>query len=100
MDMAIRKSSQGKQTLDDFMRYMYEKYYKQLDRGFKDEEFKKETIKFDPALDGFFEKYVWGTETNTYNDFFSTVGPILLDSTAHESPEENKSEIRSVMHIS
>src|SRR3546814_16408990 len=53
MDMAIRKSSQGKQTLDDFMRYMYEKYYTQLDRGFKDEEFKKEEITFAPALDGF-----------------------------------------------
>ncbi|HEY9560916.1 MAG TPA: PDZ domain-containing protein, partial [Anseongella sp.] len=84
MDMAIRKSSQGKQTLDDFMRYMYEKYYKQLDRGFKDEEFKKEAIKFAPALDGFFEKYVWGTETIPYNDFFSTVGLKLVDSPAHE----------------
>src|SRR3546814_3815879 len=87
MDMAIRKSSQGKQTLDDFMRYMYEKYYKQLDRGFKDEEFKKEAIKFAPALDGFFEKYVWGTETIPYNDFFSR-------------SEEHTSELQYLMRIS
>src|SRR3546814_15619651 len=83
MDMAIRKSSQGKQTLDDFMRYMYEKYYQPLDRGFKDDEFKKEAIKFAPALDGFFETSVWPTETIPYTDFFSTVGLTLIDYQAH-----------------
>src|SRR3546814_4819568 len=71
-------------TLVLFPSDMYVKNYKELDRGFKDEELKKEAIKIAPALYGFFEKYVWGTETIPYNDFFSTVGLKLVDSPAHE----------------
>lgn len=74
IDMAIRKHSQGKQSLDDLMRYMYETYYEKLDRGYTDEEFKEAVERFAGDMDDFFDKYVHGTVPIPYNQFFDAVG--------------------------
>ena len=39
LDLKIREASQNKQSLDDVMRGLYNKYFKELKRGFTDEEF-------------------------------------------------------------
>lgn len=80
IDMQIRENSKGKQSLDDLMRYMYEKYYKELDRGYTDEEFQTAVEKFAGNMDDFFEKYVWGTEEIPYNEYFDAVGIRLVES--------------------
>lgn len=38
-DAKIRSVSNGERSLDDFMRLLYQRYYKQLQRGFTEEEF-------------------------------------------------------------
>jgi len=39
MDMEIKRLSQGKHSLDDLMRLLYNRYHKQHNRGFTEEEF-------------------------------------------------------------
>ncbi|MFS8617282.1 MAG: PDZ domain-containing protein [Solitalea sp.] len=78
IDMSIRKHSQGKHSLDDLMRYLYERYYEELDRGYRDEEFKEAVEKFAGNMDDFFDKYVYGTEPIPYNRFFDAVGLKLV----------------------
>ena len=45
LDFSIRHVTQNKKTLDDVMRLLYYKYYKQLKRGFTEMEFKMECEK-------------------------------------------------------
>lgn len=39
LDLAIRNASANKRSLDDVMRFLYQNYYKKLNRGFTDAEF-------------------------------------------------------------
>jgi predicted metalloprotease with PDZ domain len=45
LDFSIRHATQNKKTLDDVMRLLYYKYYKQLKRGFTEKEFRMECEK-------------------------------------------------------
>ena len=45
LDFNIRHATHNKKTLDDVMRLLYYKYYKQLKRGFTENEFRKECEK-------------------------------------------------------
>ncbi|MDN3548335.1 M61 family metallopeptidase [Mucilaginibacter aquaedulcis] len=45
LDFSIRHYTQNKKTLDDVMRLLYYKYYKQLKRGFTEQEFRNECEK-------------------------------------------------------
>ncbi|HWB64705.1 MAG TPA: hypothetical protein VG603_14415, partial [Chitinophagales bacterium] len=45
LDFSIRHATQNKKTLDDVMRLLYYKYYKQLKRGFTEQEFRQECEK-------------------------------------------------------
>ncbi|HYH55287.1 MAG TPA: peptidase M61, partial [Anseongella sp.] len=78
IDMAIRRHSGGKQSIDDLMSYLYRRFYKEMERGYKDEEFREAVEKFAGPMGDFFEKYVQGTDPIPYNDFFETVGLKLV----------------------
>jgi predicted metalloprotease with PDZ domain len=74
-DLMIIDKYKGKKCLDDFMRYVYVKYAKELKRGITDQEFKQELEKFleiDLAI--FYAKYIDGTEIIPYAEYFSKVG--------------------------
>jgi predicted metalloprotease with PDZ domain len=74
-DLMIVDKYKGKKCLDDFMRYVYIKYAKELNRGITDQEFKQELEKFlDMDLTTFYAKYIDGTEIIPYNEYFSKVG--------------------------
>jgi predicted metalloprotease with PDZ domain len=45
LDFNIRHATQNKKTLDDIMRLLYYKYYKKLNRGFTEKEFRTECEK-------------------------------------------------------
>ncbi|MFC0514461.1 M61 family metallopeptidase [Mucilaginibacter angelicae] len=45
LDFSIRQATQNKKTLDDVMRLLYYKYYKKLNRGFTEQEFRNECEK-------------------------------------------------------
>ncbi|SIQ89432.1 M61 family metallopeptidase [Pontibacter lucknowensis] len=80
LNMEIMKNTKGDKSLDDVMRYMYDRYYKKLNRGFTEQEFKEALERFaGRKLDDFFRSYVHGTETPDYNRFFEAAGLRLVD---------------------
>lgn len=81
-DVMIVNNSKGKQSLDDFMRHLYKKFYLEMNRGFTEVEFKTELEKFvGKNLDDFFKKYVHGTEILPYAEIFDKVGVVVKDVT-------------------
>lgn len=74
-DVLIVDKYKGKKCLDDFMRFVYIKYAKELNRGISDKEFKMELEKFlEMDLTTFYAKYIDGTEIIPYGEYFSKVG--------------------------
>ena len=74
-DVLIVDKYKGKKCLDDFMRSVYTKYAKELNRGISDQEFKMELEKFlEMDLTTFYAKYIDGTEIIPYGEYFSKVG--------------------------
>jgi len=74
MDLAIRRTTQGKKSLDDVMRFLYDTYYKQLKRGFTDAEFQQacETVAGVPLTKEF--EYVSTTKEFDYAPYLAYVG--------------------------
>ncbi len=60
LDLEIIKNTKGKKCLDDLMRLMYNKYFKELDRAFTFEDFLQEVNTLvGKDMSPFFEKYVF-----------------------------------------
>lgn len=82
-DVMIIKQSKGKQGLDHFLKHLYVKFYKGLNRGFSDVEFKAELEKFvGKDLSDFYKKYINGTEILPYAEIFDNVGLTVKDLTS------------------
>ncbi|MCC9136006.1 M61 family metallopeptidase [Pontibacter silvestris] len=80
LNMDIMKSTNGEKSLDDAMRYMYNRYYKKLKRGFTEQEFKEGLEKTaGHNFDAFFRDYVNGTKTPDYNAYFDAAGLRLVN---------------------
>ena len=80
LNMEIMKSTKGEKSLDDVFRYMYDRYYKKLDRGFTEQEFKEALERFaGKKLDCFFQDYIHGTKTPDYNNYFEAAGLRLVN---------------------
>ncbi len=86
LNMEIMEATNGDKSLDDAMRYMYNRYYKQLGRGFKEAEFKEALEKVSGRkMDAFFRDYVNGTKTPDYNSYFDAAGLRLVNSNANNT---------------
>lgn len=74
LDFAIRHATQNKKSLDDVMRLLYWKYYKEMQRGFTDAEFQQtcETVT-GASLVSFFD-YVYTTRELDYNTYLNYAG--------------------------
>ncbi len=82
LDLEILHNTKGKKSMDDVMRYMYDEYYKNQQRGFTDEEFQAAVEKFaGKELDPFFTSHVSGVEPIDYQKYFDYVG-LTLENTA------------------
>jgi len=80
IDVLIIEHYKGKKRLDDFLRVLYNKYYKELKRGFTEYEFQEELTRFlDQNMDEFFKKYVYGTELAPLKEVFAKVGIDVAD---------------------
>lgn len=78
LDLAIRHGSSNKKSLDDVMRTLYYDYHKAQDRGFTDEEFRKECEKAaSTRLGEIFDKYIPTTDAIDYNKYLAYAGLIL-----------------------
>lgn len=74
-DAMIIKSSKGKKCLDDMMKVLYFKYYKELKRGFTNAELIMELETLTKMKWGdFFARHVYGTETIDYANYLKDVG--------------------------
>ncbi|MFT4521725.1 MAG: putative metalloprotease with PDZ domain [Bacteroidia bacterium] len=86
LDMEIMERTTGKKRLDDVMRMLYERFYKQQDRGFTHQEFKD--VCSDVAgssLKAFFDDNVHGTEEITYQKYLDLTGIELVNTPSEKS---------------
>lgn len=75
LNLEILKRTNGQKNLDDLMRQLYQQYYKKLDRGFTDAEFKQAAEQIAGGnLDAFFNDYIYGTKTPDYSTYFTYAG--------------------------
>ena len=80
LNMEVMKNTNGEKSLDDVMRYMYDRYYKKLNRGFTEAEFKEALERITGSnMDTFFRDYVNGTKTPDYNSYFDAAGLKLVN---------------------
>lgn len=80
LNLSILASTNGEKNLSDAMKLLYNKYYKEQKRGFRDEELKQALEQVGGKnLDEFFTKYVYGTEAINYASFFEPVGLRLVN---------------------
>jgi len=86
LDAMIIDKYNGSKCLDHFMQSLYNKYYKELNRGFTETEFKMELAKFiNIDIDEFFKNYIDGVEVPPYKEVFDKIG-VKLSVTASEKP--------------
>jgi len=86
LDLEIINNTNGRKNYDDVLRYLYNEYYKKLDRGFTDKEYKTVVEKIaNENLDQFFHDYVYSTEEMDYNKYFGYAGLKLVDTGKDES---------------
>lgn len=75
IDAKIIAKHNGTKCLDHFLQQLYTKFYKKMNRGFSEPEFKKELEDFlGENLDEFFTKYINGTEIPPFNDILGAIG--------------------------
>lgn len=83
LDLLIRGKTNGKASLDDVMRRMYEDFYLKSanatyylrGRGYKNEDFERIVAEVAGAdMSDFFKRYVRGVETPPYEEAFAQVG--------------------------
>ena len=78
LDVTIRTSSDGKRSLDDVLRHLYDEYAKK-DRQFTPEDFQKVSeMMAGRSLEDFFDKYVRGRAEIDYNAILKPIGLELV----------------------
>jgi predicted metalloprotease with PDZ domain len=85
-DLEIINNTNGKNSLDDVMKYMYDEYYKIKKRGYTDAEFKEGLEKFTGKnLDDFYANYINGLTPLDYNAYLAYAGYKLTDDLAQNN---------------
>jgi predicted metalloprotease with PDZ domain len=94
LDFAIRNATQNKRSLDDVMRLLYQRYYKELGRGFTDGEFEQtcEAIA-GMSLSPLFE-YVYTTRDLDYNKYLAYAGLTVDEEEASSGKQKRKFMLR------
>lgn len=83
LDFKIRHETKNKRSLDDLMRLLYNKYYKQKSRGFTEDEFRKEAETIaGTSLSDFFD-YIYTLKQVDYPTYLNYAG-LSIDTAAHE----------------
>ena len=83
LDFKLRHETKNKKSLDDLMRLLYNKYYKQKSRGFTEAEFQNECEKMaGTSLQDFFD-YIYTLKTVDYPRYLNYAG-LSIDTATHE----------------
>lgn len=84
MDLEIINSTQGKLSLDDVMKEMYNEYYKKQKRGYTDAEFKAMAEKIaGKSLQSIYDDHVNGTKPVNYAQYMGYAGLTISDAAAN-----------------
>ncbi|HUH33857.1 MAG TPA: PDZ domain-containing protein [Daejeonella sp.] len=87
MDLEIINATKGEENLDNLMKAMYDEFYKKLDRGYTDAEFKAMAEKIaGKSFDKIYNDYVNGTKAIDYKQILGYAG-LALDNTAEGKNE-------------
>ena len=71
----IIKSTQGQKSIDDVFKYLYQAYYKKLNRGFTDAELEDAFTRVaGTSAKPIFESYIYGVQTPDYQNLFNEFG--------------------------
>ena len=85
LDFKIRHETKNKRSLDDVMRSLYNRYYKQKGRGFTEDEFRQECEKIaGSSLADFFD-YIYTLKQVDYPTYLNYAG-LAIDTVTHELP--------------
>jgi predicted metalloprotease with PDZ domain len=85
IDAMIIAKTNGSKCLDHFMTALYTKFYKKQNRGFTEDEFKKELELFlQEDMTDFFNRYIGGTEILPYAMTFGAIGVSVEDQTTNK----------------
>jgi len=75
LDLEIAHRTNGVKNLDDFMRVLYDEYYKKRDVGFTEANFQEVLNKVaGSSMNDFMSRYVYACETINYAQFFAYAG--------------------------
>lgn len=105
LDLAIINHSKGTKSLDDAMQFAYSEYYKKMNKGYTDKEFKAILEQFTGQnLDQFYKDYINGTTSLNFQQFLSYAGLKLVENSSNVQQvalgltfnKDNKSIIKSV----
>ena len=83
LDFKIRHETKNKKSLDDVMRLLYNKYYKQKERGFTEEEFRAECEKITGSSLADFFDYIYTLKQVDYPTYLGYAG-LSIDTTSRE----------------
>lgn len=79
LDIKIRSASNGAKSLDDVMRYLYDEYFKKLNKTYSPADFQKAAeMMAGTSLEPFFDKYVRGRDEIEYNSILNDIGLQLV----------------------
>lgn len=96
LDLAIRRATQNKKSLDDVMRLVYDTYYKRLQRGFTDAEFQQACEQVAGiALTNEFE-YVTTTKEMDYAPYLKYIGLELVENKLQRMSSVNGEQTASL----
>lgn len=80
LNLMIIEHSNGKENLDNLMKYLYKEYYEKKNIGFTDDQFKQAAEKFTGRdLTEFYSKYINGVEQIPYEKYLNIVGLKITD---------------------
>lgn len=86
INLMIIEHSEGKQNLDQLMKYLYQEYYEKKNIGFTDDQFKKAAEKFTGRdLTEFYAKYINGTNEIPFETYLKTIGLKITDLNASKT---------------
>ena len=93
LDFEIRNATQNKKSLDDVMRLLYWKYYKEKQRGFTEAEFQQSCEQAAGiSLTEIFE-YVYTTKELDYNKYLAFAGLIIDKQTIVSNDKTKKQKL-------
>lgn len=99
VDLLIRRKTDGRASLDEVMRRMYQKFYVESandtyylrGRGYTNEDFERVASEVAGTdLQDFFKRYVRGVETPPYDEALATVGLRLVREAARSKPARER----------